>query len=67
MADPRKEKEEKARRQLQDDLDWTESVLNNPDGKYKLKETDHRHQALPKPESPPKADPSPTPDPKKSS
>jgi hypothetical protein len=48
-----KEQEDKEKRQTQDDLDWAESVVNNPKGKYKLKDTDPLQKAQPKP-APPK-------------
>jgi hypothetical protein len=47
MSDKKKgkEQEEKEKRQLQDDLDWAESVMNTPKGKYKLKDTDPLQKA----------------------
>jgi hypothetical protein len=56
MSDKKKgkEQEDKEKRQFQDDLDWAESVLNTPKGKYKLKDTDPLQKAQPKPEPPKK-------------
>jgi len=56
MSDKKKgkEQEDKEKRQLQDDLDWAESVMNTPKGKYKLKDTDPLQKAQPKPEPPKK-------------
>ncbi len=56
MSDKKKgkEPEDKEKRQLQDDLDWAESVMNNPKGKYKLKDTGPLQKAQPKPEPPKK-------------